>query len=103
MTIASIIRADWGPALHQGARNVAAVLAAVYTAGFIFGAWIHHLNDIIATMLRDAPAPTAPPFVHPLTKLAVELECFTVCELRAMAGMRRKMRKAELVAHLIAA
>ena len=98
--ISTITRADWGPALHHAARSIAAILVAVYAAGFTAGAWIHHLNDTIAAMLRPAPAPVAPPAMHPLAALAAELEQLTVKELQALVGTRRKLRKAELIATL---
>lgn len=37
--------ADWSPAIETATRRIAAVLVAVYVAGYVAGAWLHHLND----------------------------------------------------------
>jgi hypothetical protein len=47
------------------------------------------------------PPVTLPPVLHPLAAMAAELEQLTSRELQAMAGTRRRTRKAELVAQLL--
>ena len=45
---------------------------------------------------------TVQPMVHPLADVAAELESLTCVQLRAMLGTKRKVRKAELIAMLLA-
>ena len=49
-----------------------------------------------------ASAPVAPPLVHPLQPLAIELEQLTRSELQRIAGCRRRLAKAQLVALALA-
>lgn len=52
--------------------------------------------------LLASPAATAPPAVHPLQPLAIELEQLTRSELQRIAGCRRRLAKAQLVALAVA-
>ena len=111
-TIKTIATADataWGAQLHRTARAVAALLvllyviaadlvALTYRAGFELGRAVHQLNDRLAGIM---PPVTLPPVLHPLAAMAAELEQLTSRELKAMAGTRRRTRKAELVAQLL--
>jgi hypothetical protein len=111
-TIKTIATADataWGAQLHRTARAVAALLvllyviaadlvALTYRAGFELGRAVHQLNDRLAGIM---PPVTLPPVLHPLAAMAAELEQLTSRELQAMAGTRRRTRKAELVAQLL--
>ena len=57
-----------------------------------------------ASLLTQSQAwPAAPAVVHPLAELAMQLEQLTSRELRALAGVRRKLPKRQLVALLVAA
>ncbi len=93
----TILTTDWAPYVERIVRTVAAVLVAVYAAGYCFGEWLHRLNDHLAAALVKRP-PVSPAAMHPLASIAAELEQLTVRELRAVTGIRRKMRKAELIA-----
>lgn len=53
-------------------------------------------------LVRPAAAPVAPPLVHPLQPLAIELEQLTRSELQRIAGCRRRLAKAQLVALAVA-
>lgn len=53
-------------------------------------------------LVRPAAAPVAPPLVHPLQPLAIELEQLTRSELQRIAGCRRRLAKAQLVALALA-
>lgn len=53
-------------------------------------------------LVRPAAAPVAPPLVHPLQPLARELEQLTRSELQRIAGCRRRLAKAQLVALALA-
>lgn len=58
-----IIRADscdWGRALEAGARSLAVVAVAAYTAGWVFGAWVHSSNAALAALASHGHRPTAP-------------------------------------------
>lgn len=92
----TILTSDWAPYIERIVRTVAAVLVAVYAAGYCLGKWLHQLNDdITAMVVRRRPAP--PAAMHPLAGIATELEHLTVRELRAMTGINRKARKADLI------
>ena len=92
----TILTTDWAPYIERIVRTVAAVLVAVYAAGYCCGEWLHRLNDdITAMVVRRQPA--VAPLVHPLLAVAAELEQLTVRELRAMTGINRKARKADLI------
>ena len=93
----TILTTDWAPHIERYARQVAAVLAAVYAAGYWCGEQLHRLNDDVTALLAPRPAMPAPA-VHPLFEIAAELEQLTCRELRAMTAAPRKAVKAQLVA-----
>ena len=45
----TILTTDWAPYIERIVRTVAAVLVAVYAAGYCCGEWLHRLNDRLAT------------------------------------------------------
>jgi hypothetical protein len=49
-----------------------------------------------------APAAMVPPACHPAAELAAELAGLTCAQLRAITGIRRKLRKSDLIALAIA-
>lgn len=92
----TILTTDWAPHIERYARQIAAVLAAVYAAGYWCGEQLHRLNDDVTALL--APRPKMPaPAVHPLFEIAADLEQLTCRELRAMTAAPRKAVKAQLV------
>ena len=86
-----------GSAVH--ARN--AELAAVWRR-----LWVPNTEPAAAPILvKPAPirlASQLQPLVHPLAELAADLETLTCSQLRTLAGTRRKARKAELIAMVLA-
>ena len=44
----TILTTDWAPHAEAIARRLAQVCTVVYVAGYITGAWLHHLNDQLA-------------------------------------------------------
>jgi hypothetical protein len=75
-TMHTAAMADWGPAIETAARRIAAVLVAVYVAGWYCGHMVHRLNDRLAAFyvrltvtgfrepvrrVEQPPAPIAPP------------------------------------------
>jgi len=119
--------------LERGARIAAPAIALIITSvvllvelayelGRFTGQAVHDRNDQLAAIWRNlwaaepealaepavAPipasfAPVAPPIVHTLALLAVQLEGCTADELRRVTGSRRRCSKAELVAAYVAA
>jgi hypothetical protein len=93
-----------------------------YDLGFQLGTAVHTRNDQLAAMWRRLWVPGAEPAaapitvkpapirlaaklqpqVHPLADLAADLETLTCSQLRSLAGTRRKARKAELIAMVLA-
>jgi hypothetical protein len=77
---------DWAPYIEAAARALAVAVAAVYTAGYCTGQWLHNLNNSMSALLvrKPAPAPVivqrqaavphraaiAAPRVHPAVTLA---------------------------------
>jgi hypothetical protein len=92
----TILTTDWAPYIERIVRVTAAVLVAVYAAGYCCGEWLHRLNDDITAMVVRRPAPAAP-LQHPLMAIAADLEQLSSRELRAMTGMHRKARKAAMI------
>jgi hypothetical protein len=86
-----------GAAVH--ARN--AELSAVWRR-----LWVPNSEPAAAPItVKPAPirlAPQLQPLVHPLAELAADLETLTCSQLRSLAGTRRKARKAELIAMVLA-
>ena len=101
--------ADWGPAIETAARRIAAVLVAIYVAGYVAGTWLHRLNDRLSRAYvaflglsepTVAPVATAEPVAAlepvwavcyglrselPAAVAAPDLASLTVRELRTMA------------------
>jgi len=104
--------ADWGPVIETATRRIAAVLVAVYVAGYVAGTWLHRLNDrlsrayvaflglsepTVTATQRPAEAPvSAPEPVQwavcyglrsdlPAAVAPPSLDRLTVAELRKMA------------------
>jgi len=93
-----------------------------YSLGYQLGAAVHARNAELSAVWRrlwvpDAEPAAAPirvrpapirlssqlqPLVHPLAELAADLETLTCSQLRSLAGTKRKARKAELIAMLLA-
>lgn len=48
----TMARADWAPAIERTARNTAAVLVAVYTAGYVTGELLHKMNDALTDLIH---------------------------------------------------
>lgn len=113
--------------LERAARVVAPVLALVitcavlltelaYQLGYQLGAAVHARNAELSAVWRRLWVPSAEPApivvrpepirlapqLHPLAELAADLEALSCSQLRSLAGTRRKARKAELIAMLLA-
>jgi hypothetical protein len=128
MTITVPTAAQIAQNIERTARVVAPAIALVitctgllaelaYDLGFQLGTAVHTRNDQLAAMWRrlwvsDAPITVKPapirlaaklqPQVHPLADLAADLETLTCAQLRSLAGTKRKARKAELIAMVLA-
>jgi hypothetical protein len=101
----NITSAAIGSTLEQAARRVVPVIAAVFTAGYLLGLAVHHLNDLLAgrqpvAALPPAPAPIAllPQPVPVPAPVPVPLESLTCRELRELIGVRKKLSKRQLIA-----
>lgn len=115
--------------LERAARVVAPVLALVitctvlltelaYQLGYQLGAAVHARNAQLSAVWRRLWVPSAEPAaapivvrpapirlapqLHPLAELAADLEVLSCSQLRSLAGTKRKARKAELIAMLLA-
>ena len=99
-TILTAATTDWAPAIERTVRQIAAVLVAVYAAGYWCGEQLHRLNDDVTALLTlMVPRPKLlAPAVHPLFEIAADLERLTCKELRAITNAPRKAVKAQLVA-----
>lgn len=91
----TVLKTDWSPFIEQAVRNAAAVCVFVYTAGLMFGTWLHETNDMLAGKT-----------VRQVVKVEPKLDLSTLkmAELRTMArkaGISRSTyryaRKAQLV------
>lgn len=96
-----------GTRLEAVARAIAPALVAVYTAGYMFGQWLHATNDqLAAAYLRllglSKPCPQVAPGPKPIIRAAVHKAPLTVDaliaahtqrELMVMAGTRSKRSK----------
>ena len=110
------------PAVALAVTSVMLLAELAYSLGFQLGTAVHTRNDQLAAVWRRLWAPgtepaAAPitvkpapirlaaklqPHVHPLADLAADLEALTCSQLRSLAGTRRKARKAELIAMVLA-
>lgn len=110
------------PAVALAVTSVMLLAELAYSLGHQLGSAVHARNDQLAAMWRRlwvpgtepaaAPITVKPapirlaaklqPQVHPLADLATDLEALTCAQLRSLAGTKRKARKAELIAMLLA-
>ncbi len=115
--------------LERAARVVAPAIALVitctvlltelaYQLGYQLGAAVHARNAELSAVWRRLWVPSAEPAaapivvkpvpirlapqLHPLAELATDLEALSCSQLRSLAGTKRKARKAELIAMLLA-
>ena len=111
--------AEIGTRLEAVARAIAPALVAVYTAGYMFGQWLHTTNDqLAAAYLRLLGlTPTAPAAAQPQPQapkpairaaihkapLTVEALCkaHTQRELMVMAGTKSKRSKKFLAERIL--
>ena len=119
----NISSAKIGARLESAARRIAPALVAVYVAGFMFGRWLHRLNDRLScayvALLGVAPAkPTAPPAKRqaaPKRKPAVIatvvdnpltvdelISRYSQRQLMTMAGTKSKRSKRQLAERITA-
>jgi hypothetical protein len=110
------------PAVALAVTSVILLAELAYDLGHQLGSAVHARNDQLAAMWRRLWVPGAEPAaapitvkpapirlaaqlqpqVHPLADLATDLETLTCSQLRSLAGTRRKARKAELIAMVLA-
>lgn len=115
--------------LERAARVIAPAVALVitcavlltelaYQLGYLLGTAVHARNAELSAVWRRLWVPNAEPAaapivvkpapirlapqLHPLAELAADLEALSCSQLRSLAGTRRKARKAELIAMLLA-
>lgn len=115
--------------LERAARVIAPAVALVitcavlltelaYQLGYQLGTAVHARNAELSAVWRRLWVPSAEPAaapivvkpapirlapqLHPLAELAADLETLTCGQLRTLAGTKRKARKAELIAMLLA-
>ena len=62
-TMKTILTTDWAPHIEVAVRRLAAICAAVYTAGYITGAWVHRLNDQLAGRTTPVPVTAFQPMI----------------------------------------
>jgi hypothetical protein len=85
--------------------SVAAYVAAVMSSRFLINASEALGRRYSAALVPTAPIATAavaPSTCHPAAELAAELAGLTCAQLRAITGVRRKLRKSDLIALAIA-
>jgi len=110
------------PAVALAVTSVMLLAELAYSLGFQLGQAVHARNAQLAAMWRRLWVPGAEPAaapitvkpapirlaaklqpqVHPLADLAADLETLTCSQLRSLAGTKRKARKAELIAMVLA-
>jgi hypothetical protein len=84
---------------------VAAYVAAVMGRRFLINASEalgRRYSAAVVPAAPIAPAAVVPPTCHPAAVLAAELAGLTCAQLRAITGIRRKLRKSDLIALVIA-
>ncbi len=77
------------------ARN--AELAAVWRR-----LWVPNAEPAAAPIVVKPASVRLAPQLHPLAELAADLEALSCSQLRSLAGTKRKARKVELIAMLLA-
>jgi hypothetical protein len=50
-TTLHVARTDWAPHIEAAVRALAVAVAAVYTAGYCTGQWLHNLNNTLTALL----------------------------------------------------
>ncbi len=105
--------AEIGTRLESVARRIAPVVAAVYVAGFMFGRWLHRLNDRLAAAyvrLLGLHKPPEAPKRKVLVRATVTRQPLTVeqlianhtqRELMVMAGTKSKRSKKQLAEKIL--
>jgi hypothetical protein len=81
---------------------VAAYVAAVMARRGLIDASAALGRCYSAVVAPIAPAAVVPPTCHPAADLAADLAGLTCAQLRAITGVRRKLRKSDLIALAIA-
>lgn len=99
---------DWHMVAIVVIDGFAVIAAGLWTAAV----WSHRMlinlseraGQCFAALITTTETTMAviQPMVHPLADVAAELESLTCVQLRAMLGTKRKVRKAELIAMLLA-
>lgn len=99
---------DWRMVAMIVIEGLAVIAASLWTAAV----WSHRMLIVLseraghcfAALITTTETTMAAiqPMVHPLADVAAELESLTCVQLRAMLGTKRKLRKAELIAMLLA-
>jgi hypothetical protein len=84
------------------ALAVAAYVAAVMSRRFLISASETLGRCYSAALVPAAPAAVVPPTCHPAAELAADLAGLTCAQLRTITGVRRKLRKVDLIALAIA-
>jgi DNA-binding NarL/FixJ family response regulator len=59
-TIRQTLTTNWGPYLESAARQVTAVLVAVYVAGYCLGSFVHRLNAALSAWASRPHRPANP-------------------------------------------
>jgi heme A synthase len=104
-TMPRIDQADatsWGQSMAATARSTAAVLVAVYTAGLVLGAWVHHLSASMAAGASRSHRTTQPASAAP-QRAAAAVDRLSVRELRQLArqaghrALARSGRRSDLL------
>lgn len=104
------------PAVALGLTCAVLLTELAYRLGYLLGAAVHARNAELSAVWRRLWVPSAEPApivvrpapirlapqLHPLAELAADLEALSCSQLRSLAGTRRKARKAELIAMLLA-
>ncbi len=108
--------AEIGTRLENGVRRIAPVIAAVYVAGYMFGRWLHRLNDRLAAAyvrllgLHKPPQAPVPPKRKVVVRATVTRQPLTVeqlianhtqRELMVMAGTKSKRSKKQLAEKIL--
>jgi hypothetical protein len=62
-TTLHVARTDWAPYIEAAVRALGVAVAAVYTAGYCTGQWLHNLNNGLSALLVRQPAPGPAPVI----------------------------------------
>lgn len=100
---------DWSVVIP----TVIECLVALVVAIWVGAQWAHRTLVSVSEQLgrcyaaavtcqQNLMATPVPAMVHPLASVAADLESLTCAQLRAMLGTKRRLRKAELIAMVLA-